>query len=103
LAKPILWAITKALEVKPVESGERHLFAATSPTFTPNALSESVQEAAAGSDGLKGSGSYLMNWNNDVLPDKAAAKKMRDEGAEQKVFDHTQEMFKKVCEEGGKY
>ena len=103
LAKPFLWAITKALEVKPIESGERHLLAATSPTFTPKASSESVQEAAIGSDGLKGSGSYLMNWNNDVLPDKPAAKKMREEGAEKKVFDHTQEVFKKVCEEGGKY
>lgn len=103
LAKPFLWIITKAMEVKPVESGERHLFAATSPTFTPKASSASVEEAAIGSNGVKGSGSYLLNWNNDVLADKAAAKKMRDEGGEKKVFDHTEEVFRKVCEESGKY
>jgi NAD(P)-dependent dehydrogenase (short-subunit alcohol dehydrogenase family) len=103
LAKPIIWLIKMAMQVKPVESGERHLFAATSPSFAPKASSEGIKDAAVGGDGVKGSGSYLLNWNNDVLADQKAAKKMRDEGGEAKVWEHTEEVFKKVCEEGGKY
>jgi NAD(P)-dependent dehydrogenase (short-subunit alcohol dehydrogenase family) len=103
LAKPFLWLLKVAMEVKPVESGERHLFASTSPTYTPKASSEGIKEAMTGSDTVKGSGSYLLNWNGDVLADTAKAKKLRDDGGEKKVWDHTEEVFKKVCEESGKY
>jgi hypothetical protein len=103
IAKPIMWLIRTAMEVKPVESGERHLYASTSPIFAPKAVSESVKEAAIGGDAVKGSGSYLLYWNGDVLGDKAAAKRMREEGREKEVLDHTEEVFKKICEEGGKY
>jgi NAD(P)-dependent dehydrogenase (short-subunit alcohol dehydrogenase family) len=103
LAKPFIWLVKMAMQVKPVESGERHLYAATSPSFAPKASSEGVQDVAVGGDGVKGSGSYLLYWNNDVLADQKAAKKMRAEGGETKVWEHTEEVFKKVCEEGGKY
>jgi hypothetical protein len=98
-----MWLIRTAMQVKPVESGERHLFAATSPTFSPKSGSESGKEAAMGGDGVRGSGSYLLYWNNDVLEDKAAAKKMREEGREKEVLEHTEEVFRKICDEGGKY
>jgi NAD(P)-dependent dehydrogenase (short-subunit alcohol dehydrogenase family) len=103
IAKPFMWLIRTAMQVKPVESGERHLFAATSPTFSPKSGSESGKEAAMGGDGVRGSGSYLLYWNNDVLEDKAAAKKMREEGREKEVLEHTEEVFRKICDEGGKY
>ncbi|OAL05870.1 hypothetical protein IQ06DRAFT_289943 [Phaeosphaeriaceae sp. SRC1lsM3a] len=103
LAKPFLWAISLAMEVKPQESGERHLYAATSPSFAPKASSETTKEAATGLNGTKGSGSYALYWNNDTLADKPAAKKMREEGGEKKTWEHTEEVFKKVCEEGEKY
>lgn len=103
LAKPFLWAINLAMEVKPQESGERHLYAATSPSFAPKSTSETSAEAVTGLDGIKGSGSYALYWNNDALPEKSAAKKMREEGGEKKASEHTEEVFKKICEEGGKY
>jgi NAD(P)-dependent dehydrogenase (short-subunit alcohol dehydrogenase family) len=103
LVKPFLWVLTQAMQVKPVESGERHLFAATNPSFSPKASGESSKEAAMGGDGVKGSGSYLLSWNGDVFGDKPAAKKTREEGGEKRVVEHTEEVFKKICEEGGKY
>jgi NAD(P)-dependent dehydrogenase (short-subunit alcohol dehydrogenase family) len=103
LAKPLLWLIKVTMEVKPAESGERHLFAATSRPYAPKLSSEGVQDAVTGSDTVKGSGSYLLNWNGDVLADTSKAKKLRDDGGEKKVWDHVEEVFKKVCEEGGKY
>lgn len=103
LAKPLLWVVKVAMQVKPAESGERHLFASTSPIFTPKAASEGVEGAATGSDGIKGSGSYLLNWNGDVLSDTAKAKKLRDDGGVDKVWEHNEEVFKKVCEKNGKY
>jgi NAD(P)-dependent dehydrogenase (short-subunit alcohol dehydrogenase family) len=100
LAKPLMWFIKATMQVKPVESGERHLFASTSSVFTSKASSVDVQDAVLGSDTVKGSGSYLLNWNGDVVGDTAKAKKLRDEGGEKKVWDHTEEVFKKVSESG---
>jgi NAD(P)-dependent dehydrogenase (short-subunit alcohol dehydrogenase family) len=102
LIKPIIWLIKLAMQVKPQESGERHLFAATSPTFSPKDSGE-VKDVAMGGNGERGSGSYLLNWDNNVLADQKAAKKMRAEGGEEKVWEHTEDVFKKVCDEGGKY
>jgi NAD(P)-dependent dehydrogenase (short-subunit alcohol dehydrogenase family) len=102
VAKPLLGLLTAALRVKSVESGERNLFASTSSVFASKTSSAGVQDAATGSDTVKGSGSYLLNWNGDVLADTAKAKKLRDEGGEKKVMDHTEDVFKKVSE-GGKY
>ncbi|KAH7406136.1 hypothetical protein DE146DRAFT_609631 [Phaeosphaeria sp. MPI-PUGE-AT-0046c] len=102
LAKPFLWAINAAMGVKPQESGERHLYAATSPTFAPKTISETTKEVAAGLNGTSGSGGYALYWNNDTLSEKPSMKKMREQGGEQKAWDHTQEVFRKVCEESGK-
>jgi NAD(P)-dependent dehydrogenase (short-subunit alcohol dehydrogenase family) len=103
LAKPLLWLLKVTMQVKPAESGERHFFAATSHLYPSKAASAGTPTAVTGSDTVKGSGSYLLNWNGDVLADTAKAKKLRDEGGEEKAWDHTEEVFKKVCEEGGKY
>lgn len=92
LARPIMWAITKALEVKPEESGARHLYAATSDAFAPR---------ERGSEQDKGS--YLVSWNGDVFGDTGNAKKMRDEGKADVVQKHNEEVFEKTCVEGGRY
>ncbi|KNG47299.1 short-chain dehydrogenase reductase [Stemphylium lycopersici] len=86
--------------VPQVESGERHLFAATSPRYAPKASVESSD--VVGSDGIMGSGSYLLNWNGDVLADTKKAQKLREEGGVQKVWEHTEEVMTKI-EEQGKY
>ncbi|KAH7402750.1 hypothetical protein BKA66DRAFT_404171 [Pyrenochaeta sp. MPI-SDFR-AT-0127] len=98
-----LFSLARFMFVPQVESGERHLFAATAERYPPKAFGGSVERAAVGSDGVKGSGSYLLNWNGDILADTKNAKKMRDDGKEAVIWDHTEEVFKKICEEGGKY
>lgn len=102
---PILKIALKGVTVDQKESGERHLFAATDGSFLSKNPTESVAPdyRAIGSDGEKGSGSYLLNWNSETLPDTKAAKQLREEGGEAKVWEHTEEVFKKICEEGGKY
>lgn len=99
---PLLKVAMKPLSVNQDESGERHLYAATSSTFAPKALGDSAN-AVTGGDGVKGSGSYLLNWNSDVLPDTPKAKSLREEGGEAKVREHTEEVFRKICDEGEKY
>lgn len=96
------WA-RKWLYVPQVESGERHLFAATSPVYAPGAIGAGVENAMLGSDTVKGSGSYLLNWDGDILADRKTAQAMRENGTEDKVWQHTEEVFKTICEEGKKY
>lgn len=85
------------------ESGERHLFAATAPRFAPKAKSAGVQDVAKGGDDVKGSGSYQLNWDGESLPDSRGAATMRAEGAGKRIWTHTDEVFRKICEDGGKY
>jgi NAD(P)-dependent dehydrogenase (short-subunit alcohol dehydrogenase family) len=81
-----------------VESGERHLFAATAPRYTPKA--DGAKTDVIGSDGVKGSGSYLLNWNGDTLADTKKAQKLREEGGMEKVWRHTEEVMSKIEESG---
>lgn len=98
-----LLSLGRFMFVPQVESGERHLFAATAERYPPKAIGGSVQSAALGSDAVKGSGSYLLNWNGDILTDTKKAKTVRDEGKEIVVWDHTEEVFKKICDNGERY
>jgi NAD(P)-dependent dehydrogenase (short-subunit alcohol dehydrogenase family) len=82
------------------ESGERHLFAATAPRYAPRVDGNTTD--VVGSDGVKGSGSYLLNWNGDVLADTKKAQKLREEGGVEKVWQHTEQVLKTI-EEQGKY
>lgn len=84
------------------ESGERHLFAATSPRFPPK---DGVQEGdvAVGSNGAKGSGGYWLNWNGESFPPNKKLEKTRAGDAVEKVVQHTEEVFKRVCDEGKTY
>lgn len=86
------------------ESGERHLFAATSGRFPPKAEGEGMEgDVAIGSDGTKGSGCYWVSWDGEVFPANKKLEKTRGEGAVEKVVQHTEEVFKCVCEEGKTY
>lgn len=98
----VLGTLLKPWSVKQGESGERHLFAATAPRFAPRADGED-EGTALGGDGVQGSGSYFLNWNDETLETPKRFKEIREDGAEQKVWEHTEDVFRKVCEEGGKY
>lgn len=88
------------------ESGERHLFAATTASFPPKgtAVATAVEDGddgddgvAVGSDGVKGSGCYWVNWNGEIFKANAKLDKIREEGAVEKVIEHTEEVFNRVC------
>lgn len=90
LPKPMQWGfkglglVLKPLIVGVQESGERHVYAATADKFG------------------KG-GCVLLNPSSDVLKPNAEVQKMVKDGTQDKVWEHTQEVFKKICNEGGKY
>jgi NAD(P)-dependent dehydrogenase (short-subunit alcohol dehydrogenase family) len=71
------------------ESGERHLYASTSDVFAPKAKG--------------GSGSYLLEWDNSLVGNVKVLQKYREEGVAEKVWKHTLEVYKTVCEEGKKW
>jgi NAD(P)-dependent dehydrogenase (short-subunit alcohol dehydrogenase family) len=65
------------------ESGERHLWAATS------------ESTAKG-------GAVLIGADSSVKTSELV-KKMKEDGTEKLVWDHTNEVFDKICKAGGKY
>lgn len=84
------------------ESGERHLYAATSNVYPPS--SKSNESAVPGADGVKGSGAYRLNWDGNVAGKDGILKEYRSQGVGKKIWDHTLEVFEKVCgKEGGKW
>lgn len=99
--------LAKPFFVPVEESGERHLYAATSQSFIPKRDGDGPAAAAAavGSDGVKGSGGYLLNWNGDVVgKQQDLLRKYREEGVGKTVWQHTLDVFQKVCgTKDGKY
>ncbi|KAL3468944.1 hypothetical protein BJX99DRAFT_242446 [Aspergillus californicus] len=86
------------------ESGERHLFAATSPRFPSKSQGAGMQgDVAVGSNGVKGSGCYWASWDGEVFPENKKINSTRGEGAVDKVVQHAQDVFRQVCEEGKTY
>lgn len=86
------------------ESGERHLFFATSDKYLPRSgdqagvpISSGVS-MADGTDGEPGSGVYSIHWNGESAGAKVVRllRGMREEGMAQQVWDHTQGEFKRI-------
>ncbi|KAJ5171986.1 hypothetical protein N7492_004579 [Penicillium capsulatum] len=104
LISGILKTLARPFIVPIEESGERHLYAATSERF-PSRI-EGMNEGrdiAVGSDGTRGSGSYWLNWNGEAFPRNSKLDKVREECAGDRVVHHTEEVFQRVCEEGKIY
>lgn len=100
----IVGTLFKPFLVPVQESGERHLFAATHEGFAPRiASAEMNEDGAVGSEGLKGSGCYWVSWDGKVFPPNKKIEQTRGEGAVEKVQLHTEEVFKRVCDEGQTY
>jgi NAD(P)-dependent dehydrogenase (short-subunit alcohol dehydrogenase family) len=99
----LLAKVMKPLMVNLTESGERHLYAATASQFAPRAKAGGVDGVARGSDEVLGSGSYALNWNDDILPESKNAVKLRADGAVGKVWKHTEEVFAKITGVEGEY
>lgn len=102
--KSVLGTLLSPFMVPVKESGERHLFAATSGRFPSKAEGEGMKgDVAVGSDGIKGSGCYWSSWDGEVFPPNQKLDKTREEDALEKVVQHTEEVFKRVIEEGKTY
>ncbi|KAN0071814.1 hypothetical protein V8E54_010410 [Elaphomyces granulatus] len=87
------------------ECGERHVYAATSTAFPPKAAGgKEAEKAAVGADGVKGSGAYLVHWDGSTCGNEKILSDCKSKGAAKKVWEHTLEVFEKICgQEGGKY
>jgi NAD(P)-dependent dehydrogenase (short-subunit alcohol dehydrogenase family) len=88
IAAPALLLLTPfAVNVR--ESGERHLYASTSIAFPPK---------EKGGDGY-----YLLNQNDAPVGNTKVLKMLKEEGVAEKVWNHTLEVYKTVCDEGKKW
>jgi NAD(P)-dependent dehydrogenase (short-subunit alcohol dehydrogenase family) len=77
------------------ESGERVLFAATSGKF--RAVQGGGEGIEVGSDGKRGSGTYLVVGDSTTKEGSQAVKEMREKGLGQKVIDHTMGEFERIA------
>ncbi|KAK5994450.1 putative oxidoreductase [Cladobotryum mycophilum] len=96
VVSPLLSPWTVSLE----ETGERHLYMATSNRYPPARFAEQTgdhvgaplakdQEVAEGSTGERGSGAYLLNWDGQVQKqDAEILKEYRKTGIAAKVWEH---------------
>jgi len=78
------------------ESGERHLYAATSPLFPPQKYKDSTLDAAEGSEGYKGSGSYRINQHGSAYSSSKIMQIYREDGTRKMIWKHTLDIFAKV-------
>lgn len=84
------------------ESGERHLYEATSNKYSPPSISE--ESAVIDSNGVKGSGAYLLSWDGAPCGAAQIIGKYRSKDAGKLIWEHTLEVFERVCgNENGKY
>ncbi|KAJ5143517.1 uncharacterized protein N7515_002304 [Penicillium bovifimosum] len=81
------------------ECGQRHLYAATNPSFSPRGLDGG--DAAIGSDGVRGSGAYLVGSDSATLPDQKVLQGYREDGTRGVVWKHTLDIFKSICGDQG--
>lgn len=86
------------------ESGERHLFFATSAKYparsgeTAGVPAPGGVDVADGTDGASGSGVYSIHWDGESAGPKVVRllRGMREEGMTQQVWDHTEGEFKRI-------
>jgi hypothetical protein len=61
------------------------------------------RDVAIGSDGTRGSGFYWANWDGEVLSPNKKSENIRAEGAVGNAVQHSDEVFRRACEEGKTY
>ncbi|KAJ5390381.1 short-chain dehydrogenase/reductase [Penicillium cataractarum] len=91
-----LVAIAKPWEIPFNESGERHLYAAASPTFPPLAYKDSSIDPAEGSDGRNGSGFYRLSSDGSTYKPSKIMERYRAEGVRSLIWNHTVSVFAHV-------
>ncbi|KAL4967694.1 uncharacterized protein BDV14DRAFT_21046 [Aspergillus stella-maris] len=101
---PIARVLLRPWMVPIEESGERHLFAATSGRYPAlNVGKKKEEDVAVGSNGDKGSGCYWLSWDGEPFSSHSKFEKVRGEEGGERIVKHTEEVFGRVCGEGKTY
>ncbi|KAK0851328.1 hypothetical protein LTR02_003270 [Friedmanniomyces endolithicus] len=97
----VLMPIAKrTVAIKPEEIGKRVLFLAT-PRYPARGVedvktSDGQVPVAMGSDGVRGSGAYSCNWDGETNDIEKFYVKLREQGFERQVVEHTEKVFEVV-------
>ncbi|KAJ5744089.1 hypothetical protein N7533_008959 [Penicillium manginii] len=93
-----LLLLAKPWEIPLAESGERHLYAATCPLFSPR-NGNKLLDLAEGSDGNLGSGFYRLASDGSTYKSSKVMQRYREYGSTSQIWDHTRGVFAKVLVE----
>ena len=85
--------LIKALSISPENIGQRVLFLG-SDRFP--AKGEESQYALMGTDGTMGGGAYSCNYNDEVNKIEKFYTQLRKQGLQEKVWEHTMEVFEQA-------
>ncbi|KAE8381492.1 short-chain dehydrogenase/reductase [Aspergillus bertholletiae] len=96
LALNALMVLAKPWEVPFEESGERHLYAATSPRFPPQSCKDNGNDTAEGSDGHTGSGFYRLGSDGSTYKPSKVMEEYRRDGVRDNIWKHTLDIFANV-------
>ncbi|KAJ0414921.1 hypothetical protein BJY00DRAFT_305243 [Aspergillus carlsbadensis] len=91
-----LMVLAKPWETPFEESGERHLFAATSTRFPARVDRDRYRGVAEGSDGGVGSGFYRLASDGSTYKPSRILERYRAEGVRGMIWDHTLNVFARV-------
>lgn len=90
--------VLSPMAVSPGESGERNLFHGSASMFAPKASAGA--DAAVGSDGTKGSGAYLLNWNGKKVGNEKVLNALRERQMGKTIWEHTLDVFRRAEQTG---
>lgn len=106
ILKAVFMVIGPLIYIPNQESGERHLFLATSARYPARTGGNTVPgvplsggvAVARGTDGKSGSGVYSVDWDGESAGPKVEEllAKFRKEGMVEKVWKHTEEEYKRI-------
>jgi hypothetical protein len=106
ILKVVFMVIGPLIYIPNQESGERHLFLATSARYPAGTVGDTAPgvplaggvAVARGTSGKSGSGVYSIDWDGESAGPKVEEllAKFRKEGMVEKVWKHVEEEFKRI-------
>lgn len=117
LAVKVMYAVMTPWILNVQESGERHFFQLTSMCYPskrwqgtscrgdsdmPGIPVEARLDVMEGSDNVKGSGAYLLDWDSKPAGDERVLGQYREIDLGPKIWEHTMRMFAQAEEKGQK-
>lgn len=102
LAVKLLYTVMSPWIINVSESGERHFFQMTSRCYPPAARRPcgidvpKGMSVMRGSDGVSGSGAYLLDWDCKSTGDEKVLQKYRAVDFGRTAWDHTMQMFEQA-------